>query len=318
MSGSIIRTQVRRSKRAYVYYSPDSGQVSNITFALTGSTSYIELSNDHAVLLDIQSNKVNVVNCIVAYDKHTDAFDLFVKNNYIRQLKKDHELHVVARLTDVDFGVQCNITVYGLDKSIEIELMQQALGSIVDSSVKLMSDIDWINVWVVNKHDPNKIYGTLTCAMKDLIANHRCRISCAWWNDSLLDNIQFVTKSIFASYGWLYNAVDSKPPYKSNTNYTIQTARKLDSDNCDLKITINKNTAVIYSFMDNPVRYKIFDSLNIYLISTNDPTKYIGTISIPSAQIKQGTISTIELDDVPTELGIIYDNSFVSINYIIN
>ena len=318
MPGSIIRTAVRRSKQAYVYYVPDSGAITSITFTKDSDGSCIELPNDHKVLSDIQSNKVTTANCIVAYDKKTDAFDLFVKNNYVRQLKKDHELHTVPQLADVDFSVQCIITVYGLDKSIEVELLQSALGSIVNSAVKLISDIDIIDVWVVDKNDPNKVYGTLSCPMKTLLTSNRVRISTPWWNDDLLTRVQFITKSIFASYGWLYNAVDIKPPYKSNTTYSIQTARKSNSDDCNVKITITKNVAVIYSYMNNPSRYKIFDSLNIYLISTNDPSKYVGNISIPADSIKEGIISTIDLTSLPDDLGMIYDNSFVSINYTIN
>lgn len=318
MSGSIIRTAVRRCKQAYVHYIPDSGTITSIAFTKTGNDNCIELPADHKVLSDIQSNKVTTANCIVAYDKNTDAFDLFVKNNYIRQLKKDHELHTVPRLAEIDYSVQCIITVYGLDKSIEVELLQSALGSIVNSSVKLMSDIEVIDVWIVDKNDPNRVYGTLNCSMKTLLTSNRVRIAAPWWTDDLLARVQFITKSIFASYGWLYNAVDIKSPYKSNTTYSIQTARKSDSDNCNVKITITKNIAVIYSYMNNPSRYKIFDSLNIYLISTNDPSKYVGTISIPADSIKDGIISTIDLVSLPDDLGMIYDNNFVSINYTIN
>ena len=318
MSGSIIRTVVRRSKQAYVYYVPESGAITQIVFTNNNDGSCIELPNDHKVLVDIQSNKITTADCIVAYDKKADAFDLFVKNNYIRQLKKDHELTVVPQLADVDFTVQCIITVYGLDKSIEVELLQSALGSIVDSSVRLMSDIDIVDVWVVDKNDPNKLYGTLRCPMKTLLTSNRVRIPAPWWSDDLISRVQFITKSIFASYGWIYNAADVKPPYKSNTTYSIQTARQSNSDDCNVKITITKNVAVIYSYMNNPARYKIFDSLNIYLISTNDPSKYIGAISIPAGSIKEGIVSTIDLASLPDDVGMIYDNSFVSINYTIN
>jgi len=318
MPGSIIRTAVRRSKQTYAYYNPDSGQLTDIAFTPAGTSNFIELAADHPILVAIQSNNVNITNCIVAYDKKADAFDLFIKDNYIRQLKKDHQLHSVLRLSELDFATQCIISVYGLDKSIELELMPSAMGSIVNSSSRLTSEIDSIDVWVVDKNDPNKIYGTLSCSMKELLLKNRHRVYCPWWNDELVDKINFVTKSIFASYGWVYNAVDVKPPYKSNSTFSIQTARKSSSSDCNIKITITKNIAVIYSYIDNPSRHKIFDSLNIYLISNNDPSKYIGTISIPASAIKPGIVSTIDLVNVPDNVGVIYDNSFVSINYTTN
>jgi hypothetical protein len=312
---SIIKTSPRRAKKIFVYYNTDNGAVTDIVFAVKDTGSYIEVETSHPVIADIQSKKIKLNHCIVAYDKKTEAMNITYKGNVIRQLRNDNVLQVIDELPEFDSAVQVLVSVFNLDKTIEISLNQSALGNIVNSTGTLASDVSYLEIWVTDVNDPNKLYGKLKCSMIELLQTGHVLIQAPWWSSTLRNKIKFLTKKVFVSYGWVFNELDTKPPYKSNSKLTIHSARKSSSDDCNVKIKITKNRAIITSYISNPDKYKIFDCLNIYLIKNNDPSQYIGKISIPNSSIYNGAEFSVGYESVPDNIGLIYDNNFVTINY---
>lgn len=312
---SIIKTSARKSKRVYVYYNSDNGAVTDVIFAPKEAGTFIEVDTSHPVISDIQSKKIKLNHCIVAYDKKTEAMNVTYKGNVIRQLRNDNVLQQIEELTEFDSNVQVLLSIFNLDKTIEISLNQSALGSIVNATGTLASDVSYLEIWAVDINDPNKLYGKLKCSMIELLQVGHVRIQTPWWSSTLKNKIKFLTKKVFVSYGWVFNELDTKPPYKSNSKLTIHSARKATSNDCNVKIKITKNRAIITSYISNPDKFKIFDNLNIYLIKNNDPSQYIGKISIPNSSIYNGAEFSIGYDSIPDNVGLIYDNSFVTINY---
>ena len=136
---SIIKTSARKSKRVYVYYNSDNGAVTDVIFSPKEAGTFIEVDTSHPVISDIQSKKIKLNHCIVAYDKKIEAMNVTYKGNVIRQLRNDNVLQQIEELAEFDSNVQVLLSMFNLDKTIEISLNQSALGSIVNATGTLAS-----------------------------------------------------------------------------------------------------------------------------------------------------------------------------------
>lgn len=297
----------------YVFYDPESGQLLDILRKPTDEkllNDHLRLPIDHELVLDVMFNRLSVTQLIVAFDKDTNKRNIFKKDNYLRKIQSDnHQLYKVDRVREASLGTQVTITFSKKDQLAEVQINKSSLDgflSLVNDKNVMYEGMDHLDFYVTNSNDPLMLYGTLRVTTDELIKKGRISIPIAWYQGQRLS---VHTKRVFSSYQFIEVNEMIDTPSKYN-NYSAQ----YPSEHSGVGHVCINGTTITSNIID-PVKYAIFDHLDLHVVKKKDPSYYVKSIRLDIDQLKNNATAELE-EAIDSNLIVVHDNPHIRVTIV--
>ena len=303
----------------YVFYNKETGQVLDLIRTKRPSEvseDFIVVPIDDELVLSVMLNKLSITQLLVAFDKDTNNRRLFKKDQYLRRVKDENStLYKISRVKEVDPTKQLTVALYN-EGIAEVSINKNSLDSfmaLVNHKNDAYVGFETLQFYIVNSHDPSKLYDNIRIDTTKLINNGSVNVSIPWYSKPLANKITVYTKRVFSSYQVASLDVYIRTPEKDHNKSMQYMSDQSVNDDCHISINIKDNTVEINSNIIDPIKFKIFDKIDLHVIKKNDPNQYVRTIKLTADQLKnKGTVLLGNiLDDT---MAVVHDNPSVKVN----
>lgn len=303
----------------YVFYNKETGHVLDLLRTVreaTDTEDFITVPIDNELVMGVMLNTLSITQLLVAFDKDTNTRKLFKKDQYLRRVQEDNNtLYKIAQVKETDPAKQLTVLLYKTGKA-EVVINRNSL----DSFVSLVNDnndaykgFETLKFYVVSDRDPNKLYANINVDTAELIRKGIVAIDLPWFNDSISNKIVVYTKRVFSTYQVATLDQFIQTPEKENNMSMQYMSDVSEQDDCHISIDIKYNAVEVNSRIIDPIKFKIFDELQLHVVKKNDPNQYIRTITLTLDQIKNK--GKVLLDSVLDDsMAVIHDNPSIKIN----
>lgn len=303
----------------HVFYDVDTGQTAHII----RYPSKEQLAEDHIVVpidnplvVQVMEGKLSIGQLIVAFDKDTNKRSLFKKDQYLRRVHEENStLLGIKRVAEVDPSTQVVLALYS-SGILEITVNKNSLDSfvsIVNSENEKYEGYDHLHFYFVNAKDPAKLYGRIVVDTTELINNGSVKVSAPWYSKDLANKIVTYTKRVFSTYQVVTRDVYIETPEHQKIETMQYPADVTVTDDCHISIDVSRDFISVNSKMIDPMKYNIFDELNLHVVKNKDPNQYIRTVTLTLDQLKNK--GTVLLEKVLDEsMGVVHDNPCIKVN----
>ena len=216
---------------------------------------------------------------------------------------------------EVDPTKQLTVALYN-EGIAEVSINKNSLDSfmaLVNHKNDAYVGFETLQFYIVNSHDPSKLYDNIRIDTTKLINNGSVNVSIPWYSKPLANKITVYTKRVFSSYQVASLDVYIRTPEKDHNKSMQYMSDQSVNDDCHISINIKDNTVEINSNIIDPIKFKIFDKIDLHVIKKNDPNQYVRTIKLTADQLKnKGTVLLGNiLDDT---MAVVHDNPSVKVN----
>lgn len=303
----------------YVFYNKETGQVLDLMRSVRefdSNEDYIKVPIDHELVMGVMLNKLSVTQLLVAFDKDTNNRALFRKNQYLHRVQEDNNnLYKLEYVKEAHPSKQLTVFLYdtGIAEIVINKNSLESFVSLVNKNNETYKGFETLQFYVVSSNDPSKLYHNVKIDTAELINRGSVKVQMPWYTKELSSKVVVYTKRVFSTYQVATLEQFIATPEKENNVSMQYSADKSFDNDCHISINISKHSVEVNSKIIDPVKFKIFDELNLHVVKKNDPNQYIRTITLTLDQIKNKgkVLLGSVLDD---SMAVIHDNPSIKIN----
>jgi len=307
------------TQQFYIFYDKETGQTLHILRQPTKeqlTDDHITVAIDNDLVTAVMQGNLSIGQLIVAFDKDSNKRSLFKKDQYLRKVHEENStLLKIDAVKEVDPITQLVVALYdqGL---LEVSVNKSSLDnfiSIVDNKNEAYQGYDHLNFYFVNATDPAKLYSKLVIDTNELINQGRIKINAPWYNAKISKKVITLTKRVFSTYQTVKRKEYIDTP-NIHEDMSMQYLSDVTSSNdCHISFDIKADTVEVKSFIIDPMKYNIFDEIQLHAVKKSDPSQYIRTIKLTADQLKNNGTVVLEkvLDD---SMVLIHDNPMIKVN----
>lgn len=280
---TILKKKSVKSSKFFVEYDKLTNQVLKIT------PEHIETENPRCDILvvdendlirEVFTNKISLHKLKVRYDyesntrtvvkhyqKHRWEFD-YIKTdndpeNFIHLYCDFVSKKIVANFIDKNF-----LKDYTKERTTELQLSNLP---------------DWLDVYCIQKHDPSKLYGTMSLNLKKLFTDQEQSFQCSW----LPDDESYFNDLTFLHYNHdIKLTVDKEPIYVPivSAAYKPTMVYKQSEDILQLQ-----------SIIEEAENFRLGENITFYLYDANDPSVILDTVSLNTESLNNFNMIELKL-----------------------